>query len=62
MLGGEAQLPAQPLGQASTEDHHHDWEAEREAIRLEYERKMAELRQQYDQWVGNYVHKTWLSN
>ena len=46
ILGGNVQLQAPP---PSTGDQHPDWEAEREAIRLEYEGKMAELRQQYDQ-------------
>ena len=45
LAGGNIQSQAPP----PVDDRRPDWEAEREAIRLEYERKMANLRLQYDQ-------------
>ena len=50
--GGASVLALPTAGEEEEEEEerrHQDWEAEREAIRMEYERKMAELRQQFDQ-------------
>ena len=47
MLGGGNPSLVQPRDRG--EEQGYDWEAEKEAIRQEYEKKMANLRLQYDQ-------------
>ena len=47
--GGRASLEATPTAEEVEEEERRrrEWEEEREAIKMEYERRMAELRQQY---------------